>query len=199
MTDGNAYSGRKIVMSLMVIILIIGIAAGTAAYADNSGITAAVSGFVPTNGGAYEVGAAVSRSVFGTAVFIAAVFFLGFGTVFQPLTAAVVLFRGIGTGVLLSHLYSLAADGGRGAAAMLAVSVCEAAVSSFILAAAAAEAVLFSGQCARVMFFSGGAVIRPQPDVRLYLARFAVFAAAAVICSAVCGVAHAAVSVYLFG
>lgn len=197
MTDGNAYSGRKIVMTLMMIILIAGIAAGTGLYSDNSGIAASVSGLLTTDGSSYEVGAAVSRSVFGTAVFIAAVFFLGFGTVFQPLVAAVVLFRGIGTGALLSHLYALAVNGGGGAAAMLAVSVCEAAVGSFILAAAAAEAVLFSGQCARVMFFSGGAVIRPMPDVRLYLARFAVFAVGAVICSCVCGVAHAAVSVYL--
>ena len=197
MTDGNAYSGRKIVTALMMIILMAGIAAGTGLYSDNSGIAASVGGLVPIDGSSYEVGAAVSRSVFGAAVFIAAVFFLGFGTVFQPLAAAVVLFRGIGTGVLLSHLYALAVNGGRGAAALLVVSVCEAAVGSFILAAAAAEAVLFSGQCARVMFFSGGAVIRPQPDVRLYLARFAVFAVGAVVCSGVFGVAHAAVAVYL--
>lgn len=197
MTDGNAYSGRKIVTAFMMIILMAGIAAGTGIYSDNGDIAAAVGGLVPADGSAYEVGAAVSRSAFGAAVFIAAVFFLGFGTVFQPLAAAVVLFRGIGTGALLSHMYALSANGGRGAAAMLAVSVCEAAVGSFILAAAAAEAVLFSGQCARVLFFSGGAVIRPMPDVRLYLARFAVFAVGAVVCSGVCGVAHAAVAVYL--
>lgn len=197
MTYGGAYSVRKIVTVLMMIILMAGIAVGTGLYSDNSGIAASVGGLISADSGSYEVGAAVNRSVIGTAVFAAAVFFLGFGTVFQPLIAAVVLFRGIGTGALLSHMYALAADGVRGAAAMLAVSVCEAAVGSFILAAAAAEAVLFSGQCARVMFFSGGAVVRPMPDVRLYLARFAVFAVGAVLCSCVCGVAHAAVAVYL--
>ena len=197
MTEGNAYLGRKIVTALMMFILMAGIAAGTGLYSDNGHIAASVGGLVPIDGSSYDVGAAVSRSVFGAAVFIAAVFFLGFGTVFQPLAAVVVLFRGIGTGALLSHLYALAVNGVRGAAALLAVSVCEAAVGSFILAVAAAEAVLFSGQCARVMFFSGGAVIRPMPDVRLYLARFAVFAVGAVLCSGVCGVAHAAVAVYL--
>lgn len=197
MTDGNAFSGRKIVTALMMIILMAGIATGTGLYSDNGDIAAAVSGLVPADGSAYEVGAAVSRSAFGAAVFIAAVFFLGFGTVFQPLAAAVVLFRGVGTGALLSYLYALAVNGGRGAAALLVVSVCEAAVGSFILSAAAAEAVLFSGQCARVLFFSGGAVIRPMPDVRLYLVRFAVFTVGTLLCSGICGLAHAAVAVYL--
>lgn len=197
MTDGNAYSGRKIITVLMMIILIAGIAAGTGLYSANNEIVASVGGYTSVEACSYDVGAMVCRSAFGSAVFIAAAFFLGFGTIFQPLVAAVVLFRGIGTGALLSHMYAIAANGTGGMVGMLAVSLCEAAIGSFILASAAAEALLFSGQCARVMFFSDGAVVRPQPDIRLYLARFAVFAVGTVLCSSFCAVAQAAISVYL--
>lgn len=197
MTDGNAYSGRKLMTVLMMIVLIAGIAVGTGLYSANNEIAASVGGYASAEACSYDVGAMVCRSVFGSAVFIAAVFFLGFGTIFQPLIAAVVLFRGIGTGALLSHMYAIAVNGIRGMVGMLAVSLCEAAIGSFILAAAAAEALMFSGQCARVMFFSDGVVVRPQPDIRLYLARFAVFAVGTVLCSSVCAIAQAAVSAYL--
>lgn len=197
MTDSNTYSGRKIMTVLMTIVLMAGIAAGTGLYSTNSEVAASVGGFASADYCSYDVWSTVCRSVFGSAVFIAAVFFLGFGTVFQPLIAAVVLFRGIGTGALLSHMYAITVSGTECVVGLLAVSLCEAAIGSFILAAAAAEAVIFSVQFARVMFFSGGVVVRPQPDVRLYLARFAVLAVGAVLCSSVCSVVQAAVSVYM--
>ena len=201
MTDGNGSSARKMLIVIMMGIILAGAAAGTAAYSKMSGeMLTAMSAMIPSadqfgygDAGIWET---ALRSFRVTAAFLLAVFLLGFGTVYQPLTAAVMLFRGIGIGTSMAHIYCTAAQG-NGGAFLPAMFIPDAAAASLIIAAGAAESVMFSGQSARILFLSDGAVVRPQPDVRLYVLRFAVLFAAAVLWSLADGLICTAVSSYL--
>lgn len=201
MTDGNGSSARKLLIIIMMGIILAGAAAGTAVYSKMSGeMLDAMSGIIPSadRSGYGDIGIlnAAVRSFRVTAAFLLAVFLLGFGSVYQPLTAAVMLFRGIGIGAAMAHVYCTAAQGS-GGTLLPAMFIPDAAAASLIIAAGAAESVMFSGQNARILFLSDGAAVRPQPDVRLYMLRFAVLMAAAALWSLADGLICTAVSSYL--
>ena len=201
MTDGNGSSSRKMLIVIMMGMILAGAAAGTAAYSKMSGeMVAAMSKIFPPadNFGYGDTGLwdIAMQSFRVTAAFLLAAFLLGFGTVYQPLTAAVMLFRGIGIGTAMAHIYCSAAQGS-GSALLPAMFIPDAAAASLIIAVGAAESVMFSGQSARVLFLSDGAVVRPQPDVRLYMLRFAVLFAAAMLWSLADGSICTVVSSYL--
>lgn len=93
---------------------------------------------------------------------------LGMGAVFQPIAAAVLFFRGLGTGVTLAEINSV--YGMKGFALSLIMIIPYTAASAVIIAVGARESIFMSTDILKRV--SGSDRNVKAPDIRLYFTKF---------------------------
>jgi hypothetical protein len=108
-------------------------------------------------------------ALFGTSIYMSAVFILGFFPMGQPLCAAVMLLRGIGQGAVLSQLYLTVRSGEL--AGLFVGFILPNTLTAAALSLACNEAVTLSNAYLRHTF-SDRQVLGMKDTVRLYVIRF---------------------------
>jgi uncharacterized membrane protein SpoIIM required for sporulation len=110
----------------------------------------------------------VVNSFAGTFFLVLVCFFLGFGSVFQPVELLVPLFKGLGLGISLADMYySL---GFNGLLLSLMLIIPNAVISSFALIIACRESIRMSNSIKNILF--GKSLDYNKIDFRLYITKF---------------------------
>lgn len=112
----------------------------------------------------------VVNSFAGTFFLVLVCFFLGFGSIFQPVELIIPLFKGLGLGVSLADMYySL---GFNGLLLSIILIIPNAVISSFALIIACRESVRMSNSIRKILF--GKSLDYNKIDFRLYITKFVI-------------------------
>ncbi len=182
MTNENGI-GRTGFFALFMGACLVGELIGVVCETLSSGVPAAALGGFSFSGGREDILAAV-RIFAGTAVFMAAIFMLGFFPVGQPVTFIVMALRGLGQGAVFARVY-LTLEGTQLIKQAAALVICHS-VTAAALALACCEAVTLSNAYLRHTF-ADRIVLGMRDTVRLYVLKFVQLTVlAACGCAAVC-------------
>lgn len=180
-------TGKFTSLHLLAAVFLAGVLAGTLAFMQAGGETGDISGitgsFITTRLGQTYIHTVIN-SFSGTFPLLLLLFFLGFGSVFQPLEILVSGYKGLGVGLSLAGIYHH--YGVNGILLSAALIIPGAVVSAGTLIIAGREALRMSTAIGSLAFSQKSRYERP--DLRMYIYKFTVLTAILMISSIIDGI-----------